>query len=167
VVSGIKKDLFFDFSLHGGVLHSSPRGGKLGVHLDRQIHKKIPTWKRELTVIVYLNKYWDEGWGGNLELWGDPDFSTRTLRKRYKSISPMFNRMILFQNTENSFHGFPQQIECPEHESRKAMVFYYYSAISIDETLTKGGRYFLTQSDEMTPEMMDYIRRRSGGHDEV
>ncbi len=54
--------------LHGGGLHESRTGGRFGIHrdFDRHLHNGL---QNELSMMTYLNKDWDPGWGGALELW--------------------------------------------------------------------------------------------------
>src|SRR5688572_10423332 len=57
-----------DPHLWGGGLHQILPGGKLAVHAD---FNNYPHFKldRRLNVLVYLNRDWQEEWGGQLELW--------------------------------------------------------------------------------------------------
>lgn len=107
--------------LVGGGLHKIQRGGKLGIHVDFNKHKKMRVYRR-LNIIIYLNRNWKEQYGGHLELW---DY------KKYecvKKILPAFNRMIIFSTTSKSFHGHPHPLECPEDGCRMSLALYYYTA---------------------------------------
>lgn len=105
-----------DIGLHGGGLHQHGRGGKLNVHLDYNMHPKLP-FQRRLNLIVYLTPNWQEEWGGHLGLYKDPD----TL---VKSIAPVYNRAVIF-DTRGSWHGLPDPIDCPQGVTRNSLAMYY------------------------------------------
>jgi hypothetical protein len=109
-----------DPDLNGGGLHSSKRGGYLNVHTDFNFHPKTALHRR-LNLIVYLNQEWREDWGGALELWNSD--VTKCEAKCY----PSFNRAVLFETSEISFHGHPIPMTCPEDVTRKSIALYYYS----------------------------------------
>lgn len=109
-----------DPDLKGGGLHSSTRGGFLNIHTDFNFHPKTGLHRR-LNLIIYLNDEWHEEWGGALELWD------RTVSKCEGKFYPKFNRAILFETSEISFHGHPEPMVCPENVTRKSIALYYYS----------------------------------------
>jgi hypothetical protein len=39
----------------------------------------------------------------------------------------VFNRCVLFNTTDFSFHGHPDPLRCPEGMTRKSLALYYYS----------------------------------------
>lgn len=106
--------------LHGQGLHYHPRNGRLDVHLDYSIHP-ITGKERRLNIILYLNRSWKEEYGGHLELW-DREFTGPKQR-----ILPVFNRAVLFQTSDISYHGMPRALACPLGEGRKSMAIYYVS----------------------------------------
>jgi 2OG-Fe(II) oxygenase superfamily len=108
-----------DPKLHGGGLHQIEPGGFLKIHTDFNFHK---TWNldRRINVLVYLNRGWEENWGGNLELWNDAMTECR-------AISPLFNRTVIFATTDTSKHGHPDPLRCPPGETRRSLALYYYS----------------------------------------
>lgn len=118
-VTGIQP-VFSDPELRGGGLHSSWRGGYLNVHTDFNFHPGENTHRR-LNLIIYLNEEWREEWGGALELW-NADVSRCEAR-----FLPKFNRAVLFETSEISFHGHPIPLSCPEGVTRKSLAVYYYS----------------------------------------
>ena len=62
-IDGLIADPHFD----GGGFHEISRGGKLGIHADFRINRKLHL-ERRLNLLLYLNKDWDEAYGGALEL---------------------------------------------------------------------------------------------------
>jgi hypothetical protein len=107
--------------LRGGGLHEIRRGGLLGIHADFNMHPRLKLYRR-LNLLVYLNKAWDESWGGALELWD------REGRGAIRTIPPVFNRTVLFDTSNFSYHGHPHPLACPTDRSRKSVALYYYSA---------------------------------------
>ena len=113
-------NLLPDFSLSGGGMHESYKGGFLKVHSDFILQKKRGL-KRRLNLIIYLNKDWKEDWAGALEFW-DPE-----MKKKFKEVQPLINNAVIFETTAISNHGFPKPLMCPENISRKSIALYYYT----------------------------------------
>lgn len=117
------ESLSSDQGLNGGGWHSHKRGGKLNTHLDYNIHPKLGL-QRKLNIIVYLNRSWRPEWGGQLGLWAQSP-EARQPGDLIKSVDPLFNRAILFDTTQNSWHGLPAPLTCPEGEIRRSVAVYY------------------------------------------
>jgi hypothetical protein len=110
-----------DPSLEGGGLHQSQRGGFLNIHADFTVHPHRRNWRRRVNVLVYLNEGWLEEYGGELELW------SRDMKACVRKISPVFNRCVIFNTDEDSYHGLPEPINCPENMTRKSIALYYFT----------------------------------------
>ena len=76
---------------------------------------------RRVNVLIYLNQGWTEENGGALELWN------RDLTECGSRIAPVFNRTVVFNTTDHSFHGHPDPVRCPAGESRKSIAMYYFT----------------------------------------
>ncbi|MCF8239577.1 MAG: 2OG-Fe(II) oxygenase [Saprospiraceae bacterium] len=113
--------LLADPSLEGGGLHQSRRGGHLNVHADFTVHPHKRLWRRRVNLLLYLNEGWEASWGGALELW------ERDMSQCGKKILPLFNRVVVFNTDEDSYHGFPDPIQCPEDVTRKSIALYYFT----------------------------------------
>ncbi len=120
--------LYPDIGLHGGGWHMHKAGGNLALHLDYSIHPKTQL-QRKLNLIVYLEEEYKPEWGGGLEFWSHDEENNRPLEK-VKVIEPVFNRAVLFDTTQNSWHGFPQPITCPDGKMRKSFAVYYMTDIT-------------------------------------
>jgi hypothetical protein len=100
--------------------HQIVRGGFLKVHADFNWHPLLKL-DRRLNLIVYLNKDWQEEYGGHIELWN------REMTRCEQRVLPIFNRTIVFNTTDTSFHGHPTPLACPPSMTRKSVSLYYYS----------------------------------------
>lgn len=114
-------DLKADEMLEGGGLHQSKRGGFLNIHADFTVHPHKRTWRRRVNLLLYLNEDWQEDYNGHLELW------SRDMKQCEQKISPIFNRCVLFNTDEDSYHGLPETILCPEDMTRKSIALYYFT----------------------------------------
>jgi Rps23 Pro-64 3,4-dihydroxylase Tpa1-like proline 4-hydroxylase len=123
-ITGIP-ELLYDVDYFGGGTHENRDGQGLDNHIDFNYHPGNG-WHRRLNLIVYLNPEWDAAWGGALELHRDPHEPDID---EVVAIAPLFNRCVIFETTEHSWHGFPR-IELPDdrrHLSRKSVALYFYT----------------------------------------
>jgi len=116
-------DVYFDYGLNGGGWHMHGKGGNNNIHLDYNMHPKLHM-QRKLNLIVYLTKNWKHEWGGGLELWSH-DEATNSPSACVKTVDNLYNRAILFDTSQNSWHGLPKHIDCPEGVIRKSLAAYY------------------------------------------
>ena len=112
-------NLVADEQLVGGGMHITGPGGHLDVHVDfnfieeRQLH-------RRLNLLVYLNDPWSPDWGGQFQLW-NADVS-----KCEETFDPIFNRCVIFETNEVSYHGVvPVSPGAPA--PRRSFATYYYT----------------------------------------
>ena len=120
-LSGIKETLISDPYLSGGGYHEIKNGGVLKVHADFNRHPSLEL-DRRVNLLLYLNKNWNEKWGGNLEL-----YSPNNLDEPVVKVIPEFNRCVIFNTTSYTYHGHPEVISSPEGISRKSIALYYFS----------------------------------------
>ena len=132
-----------DPHLRGGGLHEIKRGGALGVHADFNFYQRLNLYRR-LNLLVYLNENWQEAWGGELELWD------RTGTRCVQRISPVFNRAVIFDTSNFSYHGHPRPLQCPEERSRKSLALYYYTVDA-------------PADDDRTPHTTVFVNTQRGG----
>ncbi len=117
-------DLLYDPFYFGGGTHENREGQDLDPHVDFNRHP-VEDWHRRLNLIVYLNREWHDAWGGSLELHSDP----HSPDDRVQCITPLFNRCVVFETTEWSWHGF-SRITLPQGRrdlSRKSIALYFYT----------------------------------------
>lgn len=121
-VTGIEEEILGDDELFGGGLHQSINGAFLNVHVDYNFHPKTK-YHRRLNVLMYMNKDWKDEYEGHLELW-DLSKGKKDLLGKY---APTFNRCVIFETNEISYHGHPKPLKTPIGVSRKSIATYYYS----------------------------------------
>ena len=104
----------------GGGLHQIEKGGFLKIHVDFNKHKQMKV-DRRLNLLIYLNKDWQEEYGGHFELWD------RDMTQCEAKVLPLFNRCVIFNTSDFSYHGHPNPLNCPDDRTRKSLALYYYS----------------------------------------
>lgn len=112
--------LISDPDLEGAGMHMTQPGGHLNIHTDFLTHTKRRSWRREINLLIYLNKDWRDEWNGNLELWD------KQMTRCEHSVPPAFNRCVIFNTIPGSYHGHPLKLACPPGECRKHILLYYY-----------------------------------------
>ncbi|HZP64810.1 MAG TPA: 2OG-Fe(II) oxygenase [Rudaea sp.] len=168
-ITGIA-DLRYDPWYFGGGTHENRAGQDLDAHIDFNRHP-VERWHRRLNLIVYLNREWEDAWGGSLELHSDP----RAADDRVTLITPLYNRAVIFETTEWSWHGF-SRIAPPagkEGISRKSIALYFYtserpqdeladthSTVYVDRPLPERFRAGATLSETDVAELRTLLARR-------
>ncbi|HWB62287.1 MAG TPA: 2OG-Fe(II) oxygenase [Chitinophagales bacterium] len=163
-LTGIK-GLLADESLEGGGLHESRRDGFLNIHADFVSHPHNPYWRRRVNILIYLNKNWQDEWGGQLELWSND------MKQCVQKISPLFNRCVIFSTDEKSFHGHPEPMKCPSGTVRRSIALYYFTQegkpLNVRSTNYRARpqdkrRQWLIELDNQLLNIYTTIKRRAG-----
>ena len=115
--------LYSDPGLHGGGWHIHGPGGNLNPHLDYSIHPKLGL-QRKLNIIVYISSALKAEHGGHLGLWAH-DRETNRPGKLVREIEPKFRRAVIFDTTQNSWHGMSRPLTQPEGIYRKSLATYF------------------------------------------
>lgn len=115
-ISKIVPDPYFS----GGGLNITKPKGLLDVHVDGNYHDATGL-NRRLNAILYLNPNWQDDWGGEFGLYDEKG------EKCVKKVAPLFNRLVIFDSHDKSFHGLPNPLNFPEGEERKSIILYYYT----------------------------------------
>ena len=167
-LTGIE-DLLPDWSMDGGGLHQTLRGGHLNIHADFTTHHDHENWARRVNILLYLNEEWPEGWGGRLELW-DPEMTQCRAR-----VAPRGNRMLVFTTSFDSFHGHPDALTCPPGEARRSLALYYFTeeeqavrrATNYRARPGDGAKRVAIWADRQALDVYDRAKRRLGIRDET
>jgi hypothetical protein len=148
-----------DIGLHGGGMHTHGPGGKLNPHLDYSLHPKMRL-QRRVNLIVYVTPDWQEEWGGHLGLWsGDSEKPDKLVAE----IAPLFGRAVLFDTTENSWHGLSREVKCPLDVSRNSFAMYYLAEPKEGAATNRRAKFAPTPDQEGDPEVMSIIHSRLNG----
>jgi hypothetical protein len=163
-------ELLYDPWYFGGGTHENRDGQDLDAHVDFNRHP-VENWHRRLNLIVYFNHEWDDAWGGSLELHSDP----RSPDDRIKLVTPLYNRCVIFETTETSWHGFTRIGRAPGLPplSRKSIALYFYtkqrpaeeiagahSTIYVDRPLPERYRTGMTLAADDVRELRILLARR-------
>lgn len=125
-VTSIPNVMVTDDKLGAG-LHQGGNGSFLDVHIDFNIHAEKNVYRR-LNLLIYMNKDWKEQeYGGHLEMWD------AKMTKCEKKVAPFFNRCVIFETNEISYHGY-SKISLPENMTRKSIYTYFYTPITQSPT---------------------------------
>jgi hypothetical protein len=127
-------ELKFDPEYFGGGTHENLHTQGLNPHVDFNFHP-VTHQHRRLNLILYLSPEWEESWGGSIQLHRDPYLTPA--EDDIVTITPAFNRCVIFETNEYSWHGF-ERIELPEdkrHLSRKSFALYYHTDDRPEEEL--------------------------------
>ena len=104
----------------GGGLNVTVTGGLLDVHIDGNYHDATGL-NRRINAIIYLNHDWEESWGGEFGIYDNKG------EECVKKVAPLFNRLVIFDTHDYSFHGLPNPITFPEGYARRSIILYYYT----------------------------------------
>ncbi|MES2413913.1 MAG: 2OG-Fe(II) oxygenase [Pseudomonadota bacterium] len=104
----------------GGGLNVTANGGLLDVHIDGNYHDATGL-NRRANAIVYLNPDWQAGWGGEFGIYDSAG------QICLKEVAPLFNRLVLFDSHDTSFHGLPAPLKFPAGNLRRSIILYFYT----------------------------------------
>jgi Rps23 Pro-64 3,4-dihydroxylase Tpa1-like proline 4-hydroxylase len=150
--------LFADHGLHGGGWHTHAQGGKLNTHLDYSIHPKLGK-ERILNLIIYVTPGWKEEWGGELGFWEDDNRTPGELKRK---IPCLFNRAVVFDTSQQSWHGLPDPVLSPAGITRNSMAIYYLCEPR-KAAADRGRALFAPHGDQANdPAILELIKKRSG-----
>ncbi|ERL99456.1 hypothetical protein HIMB11_00402 [Rhodobacteraceae bacterium HIMB11] len=77
--------------------------------------------KRRVNLLYYLNPNWEPTWGDEFGIYDD---NGETL---IKAAARTFNRCVIFDTHDKSYHGLPNPINFPSDDPRRSMLLYYYT----------------------------------------
>lgn len=136
-ITGLEGLVTPDDSLGSGV-HQGGQGSYVDVHIDVNYNPEANLWRR-INLLIYLNRHWQDEWGGHLEIWN------KEMTQCEQRIAPAHNRAVIFYTDENSPHGYAK-INIPEGESRKSFYAYFYTPVG--EGFRYSDSHFIARPDE-------------------
>jgi Rps23 Pro-64 3,4-dihydroxylase Tpa1-like proline 4-hydroxylase len=150
-------DIKTDIGLHGGGWHCHHKGGKLNIHLDYSIHPKLKL-ERHFNLIIYMTPDWNAQWGGGLEFWnsdetGKPSTCANTIENK-------FNRAVIFDTTQNSWHGLPDDLTCPDGVNRQSLAIYYLTDPSKNADPRPRALFVPHKEQSQNSEVLELIKQR-------
>ena len=116
-IKGLIPDPYFS----GGGIHVTANGGHLDIHADFNYHSQLKL-ERRVNILIYLNKDWQEEYGGSFEVWN------KDMTAKVAGYVPTFNRMCCFNTSSESWHGNPEPVNHPDGKPRMSIALYYYTA---------------------------------------
>lgn len=149
-----------DPGLHGGGWHIHASGGNLNPHLDYSIHPKLGL-QRRLNLIVYLSPDLRPDHGGHLGLW-QHDASSDTPGALAQEIAPRFNRAVLFDTTQNAWHGMSRPLICPSEVFRQSLAIYYLCSPASDAPPRGRALYAARPEQRGDDAIVQLIAKRAG-----
>jgi hypothetical protein len=159
LTTAIGAQIYADPDLHGGGWHIHKRGGKLNPHLDYEIHPKLRLL-RKINIIIYLSSKLEAAHGGGLGLW-DHSEKTNQPGSLRRSIQPKFNRAVIFDTTQKSWHGICSPLTPPEGIYRKSLAVYYLMAPGNYTGERERALYAPTDNQKNDKLVLDLIKRRA------
>lgn len=159
LAKALGEKIYVDHGLSGGGWHIHGNGGNLNPHLDYSIHPKLGL-ERVINIIIYISPNLRPEHGGHLGLWAH-DPANNSPGKLIKEVEPYFNRAIIFNTTQNSWHGMSRKLNVPEGVYRKSLAIYYLRepAEGVD---TRGKALFAPREEQKGDEaVLETIKLRS------
>ena len=151
--------LYADCGLHGGGWHCHGTGGNLNPHFDYSIHPKLGL-QRKVNIIVYVSQALREEHGGHLGLWTH-DAAAQRPGKLEKEVQPKFNRAVVFDTTQNSWHGMSRPLVQPEGIYRRSLAIYYLCDPPQDADKRGRALFAPREAQKGDPAVEEIIRLRS------
>ncbi len=155
----MKVKLYPDPGLNGGGWHIHANNGNLNPHLDYSIHPKI-NLQRRINLIIYLEREYKYKYGGHLGLWSH-DSKTNQPGKLVKEIYPKFNRAIIFDTSQNSWHGLSRKISLPKNIYRKSIAVYYLSEFKKNHLTNQKALFAPRENQKHSKDVLNLIKMRS------
>lgn len=151
--------LYPDPGLHGGGWHIHDSGGNLNPHFDYSIHPKIGL-QRKINIIIYLSSELKDEHGGHLGLWehNPENCSPGSL---ITMVQPKFNRAVIFDTTQNSWHGMCKPLIQPKGIYRKSLAVYYLTDPAIGADLRERALFAARENQIGDKSIEELIRKRA------
>lgn len=124
----VGEQLYNDPTKNWWGIHTYKNKDYLDIHSDAGNHPETKQ-KKHITLGIYLSYNWTEKNGGHLEIWDGESVlkdNAKLIDCKHR-ILPIFNRMIIFTNTVNAWHGNPDPVNIENDEKRIFLTLSYVS----------------------------------------
>ncbi len=139
-------------------IHKYKHGDYLDIHVDAGLHP-VTKQNKQVTLGIYLSTdNWTEEHEGSLEIWKG-DNSKNNSARIYESVTkllPIFNRLILFNCDDYSWHGNPGKINCKDGEYKIFLTLSYLSETYYENKKVKA--FFVPRPNDKYDEEKDKLR---------
>lgn len=155
-------NLFVDKTRNFNGVHIYHTGDKLDIHLDAAMHPHTKDLKT-VTLGIYLSKNWLPEYDCALEIWkGDSGLlDNHRLHHCVDKICPKFNRLIIFTNSDISWHGNPDVAQCPEDANRIFVTVSYLSQNINNSNLRQKALFIKRPQDPYDEKKEELIKLRA------
>ena len=139
-------------------VHTYNSGDKLDIHVDAGLHPTLHL-KKQITLGIYLSYEWKEEYGCHLEIWrgeNSVDNGAKIL-ERVDHIAPLFNRLVIFECNDYSWHGNPEPANCPPDSKRIFITLSYLSETTTDQN-KRTKAFFVARPEDPKDEEKDKLR---------
>jgi Rps23 Pro-64 3,4-dihydroxylase Tpa1-like proline 4-hydroxylase len=139
-------------------VHTYGPGDKLDIHVDAGLHPTLGL-KKQVTLGIYLSYDWKEEYGCNLEIWRGENSANNgaKLIEKADSISPLFNRLVLFVCNDYAWHGNPEPAKCPD-TSKRIFITLSYLSENFEDQNKRMKAFFIARPSDPSDEEKDKLR---------
>ena len=89
------------------------------------------------------------------------DEKTNKPKELIKTIENKFNRAVIFNTTQNSWHGLPHDLNCPDGVSRNSLAAYYVSAVTKKAENRNRALFVPSESQKGDRSIEEFCEKRS------
>jgi len=151
-------ELILDTTRNFWGVHTYGPGDKLDIHVDAGLHPTLGL-KKQVTLGIYLSYDWKEEYGCDLEIWRGDNSSNNDAKliERVDSISPLFNRLVLFTCNDYAWHGNPEPATCPE-TSKRIFITLSYLSENFEDQNKRMKAFFIARPSDPVDKEKDKLR---------
>ena len=142
-IEGLVNDTHNEIGQWAGIRAMLP-GAYQSIHSDARKHPHLGIEKR-ITLVGYLNEDWEEKDAGYTEVWNND------MTECVDKVAPVYNRVLLFENTDKSYHGVPEV----NNYRKTFLTSYLLASEDFDETRPKAR--FVKRPDEKDIDIWDKL----------
>jgi UDP-N-acetylglucosamine 2-epimerase (non-hydrolysing) len=139
-------------------VHKYKKDDKLDIHVDAGLHPTLEL-KKQVTLGLYLSYNWKEEYGCELEIWKGENSSCNyaQIYEKVQSLSPIFNRLVMFTCNDYAWHGNPTPAICKDDSSRIFITISYLSE-NFEDKNTRKKAFFVKRPEDPYDEEKDKLR---------